>query len=187
MIEHVKVFCAMNFRVNPWMLLGTLGLVFLASFGWLSCYRRKQGLKITKSDGVYLCIDAVYLTGLLMITLLNRIPGKQYMIEPVPFWSYWEILMNHDAALFMQVIGNVVVFLPWGVLLPCLMKKEESLKYVAISACFLSMTIEGIQAVGKLGLCEVDDVIHNTLGAVLGYLVYLYILKKKILSKKNGL
>lgn len=187
MIEHIKTFCAMNLNVNPWMLLGTLGLVVLAGVLWLFSYRRKQGLRITKKDGIYLCMYSCYLTGLLMITLLNRTPRNKHTIAPFPFWSYWEMLLNHDAALLIQVIGNVAVFLPWGLLLPCLLKKEESLKYVGISAFFTSVTIEAIQAVGKLGLCEVDDVIHNTLGAVLGYVLYRYILKKNILSKKKGL
>ncbi len=114
---------------------------------------------ITKkwSRGLY----AGYLFLVLAVTLLSRKATPAMHYELTPFWSYaeWERLGE-------QIIANVVMFIPIGFLLG----REIGRK--AISAAALhSAAIELLQLVTRRGLCELDDIIHNTLGAVFGVLL----------------
>lgn len=65
---------------------------------------------------------------------------------------------------------NVVVFVPIGILLEIGFAKWPWLKAIG-TGCSLSMLIEAMQLGFKRGVCEVDDVMHNTLGRFVGYMV----------------
>ncbi len=83
-----------------------------------------------------------------------------------PFWSYARF---DQADIRWQVYMNVFLFIPFGFMLPwCSERLRRLWKAVLIAAVFSALT-EAVQYVFRIGLCETDDVIHNTLGAVLGY------------------
>lgn len=69
-----------------------------------------------------------------------------------------------------QSIMNIAFFYPFGFLLSCLdiefIKKRKWL--IAVFAFAFSFCIEALQYIFHLGYAEVDDVIHNTLGASIG-------------------
>ncbi len=86
------------------------------------------------------------------------------------FWVYrqslgfWSVLLN--------LVGNVVVFIPFGVFLPRLFQKCRRF-FVTTLFCFeFSLCIELIQLIWKVGSFDVDDILLNTLGGILGYLLY---------------
>ena len=56
---------------------------------------------------------------------------------------------------------------PLGCLLPILFPKLKP-KHVILIGCLCSITTEATQYLLKMGWCETDDVIHNTLGTALG-------------------
>lgn len=79
---------------------------------------------------------------------------------------------------FRLMIGNIAVFVPFGILLPLVMRARWSGALVVIGALWLSAAIE----LGQLAISywigfayrstDVDDVILNVLGAAFGYLVF---------------
>lgn len=71
------------------------------------------------------------------------------------------------------------MLIPVGAVIPCLVKRRKFIITIA-SAVGISLLIELLQLVTKRGLFEFDDIIHNTLGAVIGYGVYklIYALKR---------
>lgn len=74
-----------------------------------------------------------------------------------------------------QLLLNVALFVPLGLAAPFISKRTSLLK-VAITGLSLSFLIEFIQIfIGRE--CEIDDLICNTLGAVIGYLMYLLLRK----------
>lgn len=81
---------------------------------------------------------------------------------------------------FENLVGNVVVFLPFGYFLPYMGYRKENWFTVLCQAFFFSMAIELFQLFSAFGAFDVDDLMLNTLGAVLGYLVYA--MNKKIFS-----
>jgi glycopeptide antibiotics resistance protein len=79
-----------------------------------------------------------------------------------------------------NIIGNILLFLPWGVLAPLLFYKIQTIKKVIVCAAIISLCIEMAQFVFVVGVTDVDDVILNTLGALLGF----YLNQKRIKIKK---
>ena len=79
---------------------------------------------------------------------------------------------------FRLMLGNVAAFVPLGILLPMIVRTRWSLAFVAIGALGLSAAIELGQLVISVWLgyayrsTDVDDIILNTLGAVVGYTAY---------------
>ena len=72
---------------------------------------------------------------------------------------------------------NVVMFMPIGFLLKFGVPQITCQKVILVGAILSALT-ELSQFVFRKGLCEVDDVIHNVLGCVLGYGLCYMILKR---------
>jgi len=73
-------------------------------------------------------------------------------------------------AIIIIVLGNVIMFIPFGFLgwvLPKL-KNLKSLLFAFISAIVI---VEALQYFTRMGICEIDDVILNTFGVFLGWLL----------------
>lgn len=86
----------------------------------------------------------------------------------VPFKTYQEI-KNGNKFLLSQSIMNVAVFVPIGLLLAIAVKSW----YIALSmGVLISLCVEMLQYFFSKGYCEIDDVIHNTLGCLLGFSLY---------------
>ena len=75
----------------------------------------------------------------------------------------------------IQIIDNILFFIPFGFLLPV-----SSWKKALIAGFGFSLCIELAQYAGGLGLAELDDVICNTIGAVIGFWL-MYLIKKWIM------
>ena len=71
-----------------------------------------------------------------------------------------------------NVVGNVCVFVPFGVFLPALFAKCQKLFSVLLFSLELSLVVEIIQLITKVGSFDVDDLFLNTLGGIFGYLIY---------------
>lgn len=111
---------------------------------------------------------AVAVAAILWITLISRTQNETPLILP-PLWSYREIAGGNKRIL-LECILNVFLFLPVGLFLPALWK-TKGIQVVCIA--FLgSAFIEVTQLFWKLGYCEADDLLHNTLGALLGFWIY---------------
>ena len=82
-----------------------------------------------------------------------------------------------------QILGNVFMLVPLGAMLPILNAKFRSVKNTAIAGLLFSMFIEFTQYYTGRGLFEVDDILHNTLGAVTGY--FFYIIFSRIIAYKE--
>ena len=119
-------------------------------------------MKISKKKDYIFCIlFGAYIAAVLWITLFSRIDDG-YRGFLLPFHSYVEILKGEVRPL-LENIGNVVLFIPLGVAL-----KWIGVKGVKKAGFLASLTIEVLQLTFALGTFECDDLIHNTLGAVIG-------------------
>ena len=107
---------------------------------------------------------------------------RQYRYNLIPFveirrfWVYRKQLGL--MAVVTNLFGNVIGFLPFGFILPVILDKMRS--------GWLSVTVEVIQLITKVGCFDVDDMILNTAGAALGYLLFFICdhLRRKIYGKK---
>ncbi|MDC7291157.1 VanZ family protein [Blautia schinkii] len=105
-------------------------------------------------------------------------------VEIRRFWIYREQLGIF--ALFTNIFGNVLGFIPFGFILPIINRHMRSGFLIVLSGFGLSLTVEVIQLVTKVGCFDVDDLILNTLGALVGYLGFAVcdFLRRKYYGKK---
>ena len=87
---------------------------------------------------------------------------KRYMFQP--FWSYINLYDKRVA----EIIMNIVMFIPIGFFAGGALKKKHVWKAIEIGIV-LSFFIEITQLITTRGVCNIDDVIHNTLGCVIGF------------------
>ena len=93
----------------------------------------------------------------------------------MPFWSYGEI-NNGDIYILRENIMNILVFIPIGFFMFLGFSKLKAWMITSIGLV-LSVFVEMFQYLFKKGFCEIDDVIHNTLGCVLGLVIAQKLLK----------
>ena len=83
-----------------------------------------------------------------------------------------------------NVVGNVCVFVPFGIFLPALFAKCQKLFSVFFFTLEFSLMVELIQLVTKVGSFDVDDLLLNTIGGILGYFLYKMFFRKKSKNRK---
>lgn len=83
-------------------------------------------------------------------------------------------LFDYDNArdIVWNVAGNAAMFIPTGVVLPIVYRRLNSLWKVAAAGSFISLCIEILQLPFPSRASDVDDLILNTLGVVIGYGIY---------------
>lgn len=86
------------------------------------------------------------------------------------FWIYRRQL--GIMACVINIIGNVAAFLPYGFFLPILSEKFHHTFKVFLLSFSLSLTVELMQLIFKVGCFDVDDLLLNTIGGVIGYGIY---------------
>ena len=98
------------------------------------------------------------------------------------FWTYREQL--GFLAVAAKLLGNVVGFMPFGMILPLISRNARGFFFITFSGFTLSLCVEVTQLITKLGSFDVDDLIMNTLGTAAGYLIFAVC--HSIYDKKRG-
>lgn len=118
-----------------------------------------------KTEYLLRILFGAYIAGLLWVTLFSRI-GNEYRGFLYPFYSYGEILKGNKR-FFFENAGNIVLFIPLGIILKSVGVK--SIKRATMIGLASSLFIEISQTFFSLGVFECDDLMHNTIGTMLGY------------------
>jgi glycopeptide antibiotics resistance protein len=110
----------------------------------------------------------VFATYLSAVYLFVGMPTLQFMrfdvsLTLVPFLPMVDDIKN--------TILNIFLFVPLGVILPFLWKKYNSAKAVLLFGFFLSLSIELLQIL-TYRATDINDILANTLGSVLGYFLF---------------
>ena len=98
------------------------------------------------------------------------------------FWTYREQL--GFLAVAANLLGNVVGFMPFGMILPLISRNARGFFFITFSGFTLSLCVEVTQLMTKLGSFDVDDLIMNALGTAAGYLIFAVC--HSIYDKKRG-
>ena len=135
-----------------------------------------KGLKTGfRYSAILLLVEYIFL--LFCSTVIFRTPGETRHYDFHPFWSY------DRPELLIENIMNVIVFIPVGMILGSLLRVnygsrlrvKGSWLVALLIGCSISVTIEALQFWFMKGFSEVDDVMHNTLGCILGYSLWLMV------------
>ena len=91
-------------------------------------------------------------------------------INPIPLVHLFDYDNVRD--IVWNVIGNVAMFIPTGIVLPIVYRRLNSLWKVAAVGAFISLCTEILQLPFPSRASDVDDLILNTLGVVVGYGIF---------------
>lgn len=104
------------------------------------------------------------------MTVYTRGEGTSEAIL-IPFQSFQEAKIQPE--LYRSMLMNVFLFMPIGLSLPFVLGMRRFSPFLTVTAALsFSAGIEYLQYRYALGRCEVDDIIMNTLGALIGCLAY---------------
>lgn len=141
---------------------GVLYLLYVIIWKFLN---KKRGLSAWHAISVFALL--IYLTSILFIVFMSREPG-QYDGVNLHLWSSWGITTRRKA-LFIE---NIIMFIPMGMLLPAAFKRFRNPFFCIVSCAIISCLIEQTQFIFKRGFAEIDDVVTNTFGGALGWVVW---------------
>jgi glycopeptide antibiotics resistance protein len=133
-----------------------------------------RGMKIVKYSSIILFV--VYLSYLIYLTFFAHSYGRgafRRKLEIIPFETTVKILTtsNNWHAILINIVGNIVAFMPMGFLLPFMFDRMNSFFKVLSVALIATVSIEVFQYITGKGTTDIDDVILNALGGILGYLM----------------
>jgi glycopeptide antibiotics resistance protein len=98
--------------------------------------------------------------------LLHRMQTKDKInLQPFLMFKQFQIAST-------QVIGNLVMLLPLGIYIPLLFPRLAGFFKVFIICLSVSVSIELMQLITNARSTDIDDVILNTSGAIVGYIIY---------------
>lgn len=114
----------------------------------------------------------------------EEVPYLQQIRQNVnlqPFYTiknYFYVLMHGNSGAlvrhcFINLVGNVLLFIPAGYLLPRVWKKQRKFFVFLFTCTGLILLVETVQLLTLLGSFDIDDLILNLSGMFLGYLLLI--------------
>ncbi|MBQ8086041.1 MAG: VanZ family protein [Lachnospiraceae bacterium] len=104
--------------------------------------------------------------------------GYAYNLMPFQeikrFIYYWDQIGIVN--VMVNLFGNIIAFMPFGALIRWVLNKRVRWYQAIIYTFVFSLIVEVIQLVSKVGAFDVDDIILNTIGGLLGFIVYYILL-----------
>lgn len=76
-------------------------------------------------------------------------------------------------SFIVNIIGNVLAFAPFGFVLPIISPSNRKFINILVLSFELTLGVELMQLLLKVGIFDVDDIFMNTIGGVLGYILFL--------------
>ena len=139
---------------------------------------------------VYICIVVIVrftfcpfskVNGQIQPLLFDAEKTLPFRINLLPFVHLFDYEIMSEAVL--NLVGNILMFVPVGIVYPIVYKKLDTHAKVLAAGAGFSLAIEILQLPFFDRVSDVDDLILNSLGYALGYLIYLGV--KRIIDKKG--
>lgn len=156
------------FYYHSVLLLSLTAVIFIALWGLLEYYLYKKE-KLYRTVNIILFAASIYVV--LRCTVLFRQTGE-FGVSLIPFETL--VRAFGEAAFFRTLLLNLLLFMPLTLFgcsaFNCTDKKRALI--LIVSGAVFSVVIEIMQYLLCVGQAEIDDVICNTLGLIIGYLIY---------------
>ena len=196
------------------LLCGSCLFLFAGGVVWSKATKNNKAMKIN-----LWIFFALYLVLLITLTLFDPMWGRngiglsnwtkesfniyvENALNLIPFKTISGFIsdmftsLKSTSTIFYNLLGNVVCLMPFAFFIPLLFKKIDNVKKFLLSILCITIGIELIQFISFSGSCDIDDVILNTLGAVIMYLILqiktvknlirnIFLLEKNEINKKQ--
>ena len=145
-----------------------IALMLIAVPLWALGQRREgQSLSSWRALNGALCILSLLVV--VSVTVFRRSP-RAGQVNLIPFSTF--AMARAVPELYREMLMNVLLFFPFGLTFSSLLPPRRGVGrrfgLTVLSALALSLSVELIQLIFRLGLAEVDDLFTNTAGAALG-------------------
>lgn len=151
------------FRYLPYgLIVGIFAELFLGAWN----DRKKKKGKRSFSVAAVTCF-LMYAAIILCITFLSRESGSGQKID-LQLFSTWGINDRNNA----YVVENILLFIPFGFISPCAFRAFRKPHICIFAGFFSSLTIEVLQLLTHRGFFQIDDIITNTIGMLIGYILF---------------
>lgn len=151
-------------------------------FIWLAVFTLAIAVSLylfLKSVDKHHRILLTWLFAILFLMFFSTVIGRESIdtisLKLTPFWSI-EAIQNGYIETLYEKIYNVIFFIPYGFLLR-LYFRRKAFSSTLLVGFITSSLIECLQLITKTGTCEIDDVICNTVGCLIGSLLAVGIVK----------
>lgn len=141
------------------------GLFAVVVLSWINKGRRKQSKDALSLPAVSCLV--MYVAILLVITYFSRESGSRAGID-LELFSTWGINRRNNA----YVVENVLLFIPYGFVLAWADARQRRFLLNLLTGAMTSLAIECMQLVTGRGYFQIDDILTNILGTILGFLCY---------------
>lgn len=179
--EYLEYLSQLYQRIPESVYLGGLSLFVLCLVLILSIVGFGKGRRSVIRLLLFEYIALIYCS-----TVIFRTPVKNSELRQASIHSYVKIFEGGGFHIHPEMFINVLVFVPLGILLCSSFRKIKWWQALIIGMC-ISISIEVLQFVLRRGTSEVADVIHNTLGCLIGIGIYYMLTNayNKIKTKKS--
>lgn len=157
-----------DFYVQPMdMVFLEMALMFTA---WTVFITLLKG-KVKRYTALFFAAAAVI--GILLTTVLRRQNNSAYEVNFIPLYTF--VAAKVQPELYRTMAMNVFLFMPLGMSMPFSLggKVKRKVIITVLFALALSVAVELVQLALSRGMCDIDDVICNTLGAFLGSVSFI--------------
>ncbi|MBE5962350.1 MAG: VanZ family protein [Lachnospiraceae bacterium] len=155
----------MSFRYLPLGILAAVAVILLEY-----TYKKMRHKPIRWDKMSYISLFVVYVIAIVQIAYFSREPGSRSSID-LGLLDTW----GQDPMSRSFVIENVIMFIPFGMLVPAVWDKMRAFHRCLLAAFISTVAIETMQLITQRGYCQLDDVVMNTLGGAIGYgIFYLF-------------
>jgi glycopeptide antibiotics resistance protein len=123
---------------------------------------------------------------------VHTVSMKEYFnwsVNYIPFktiGNYVQSIFNHSnskSIIVENLLGNLLLFAPMGILLPCIFQRFRNFKIIAIIMFLVLVCIEIAQFLTQTGRSDIDDVILNFIGVIMLYCLWNLKIIQKMLRK----
>lgn len=182
-----------EYRQAPTKRLLLFAITIFILYGWflLMTVRRKQE---SFWDGLILASFFVYVFMVLTLT------GYFILFREISYHGWWENMLRRierrDHVNFQlmeifriyklsdkQIVGNFIMLFPLGIYLPLLYKRISGFLPVLLTSLLVAIVIELLQLATSFRSVDIDDVLLNTTGAIVGWFVYQMV---RLMFRQNG-
>ena len=169
----MKLFQVINLA-REYLVLGIIGLIFIGIIYFIF-FRKflKNHMQTNIKKVIVFCILFCYIVIVIGATIFIRSGVYEHANL---FSSYIEAWNNYSKSYWRNIILNILMFVPFGFLLPLFSDRFKKFYWTLGLSFLFTFGIESTQYITKRGIFEVDDIMNNWIGALIGYSLVMFLL-----------
>lgn len=155
-----------------------IAVIVLCAY-WLYRKERPSTQRIGRKNALVTVLLLCYVCAVVALTLWNRHSNVEGAINLALFSSYKEAWYAFSTRDFQYIYFNIAMFIPLGILLPLLHTRFRHIGWTLATAFVFTALIESMQYILHVGIFELDDIMNNVFGALIGFGLVIACLTRK--------